>query len=46
MSDLFQMFRKLQSKTKKSLTKVGALFEIVEDIVGDIVEGIADVDFD
>ena len=41
MNVLQRMFKRLQNKTKKVLTKVGALFEAL----GEIIEE-ADVDFD
>jgi len=34
------MFKKLQNKTKKALTKVGALFEVL----GEIIEEVMDAD--
>lgn len=38
------MFRNLRSKTKKALTKVGALLEAFAETVGDLVDD--DLDFD
>jgi hypothetical protein len=40
------MFKKLQNKTKKALKEVRALFKTLGEIVGEIVDGITDIDFD
>ena len=40
MNVLQRMFKRLQNKTKKALTKVGALFEaFIEAIGGELVDG-------
>lgn len=46
MNDLSQMFKKLQNKTKKALTKVGAFVEASIEVVGELVDDISDIDFD
>jgi hypothetical protein len=40
------MFKNLQSKTKKALTKVGALLEASMEVVEEVVDDIPDLDFD
>jgi len=40
------MFKRLQSKTKKALTKVGAFIEASIEAVGEVVDDIPDIDFD
>jgi len=40
------MFKRLQSKTKKALTKVGAFIEAFAESVGELLDDIPDIDFD
>lgn len=40
------MFKNLQSKAKKVLTKVGAFIEASIEVVGEVVDDIPDLDFD
>lgn len=40
------MFKRLQSKTKKAIAKVGAVLEAIAEGIGDLVDGIEDLDFD
>ena len=40
------MFKKLKSKTKKALTKVGAFIEASVEVAGDLVDDLPDIDFD
>ena len=40
------MFKKLQNKTKKALTKVGAFVEASIEAMGELVDDISDIDFD
>ena len=42
MRSLFLMFRNLRNKTKKALTKVGALLTTLVETIGDL----DDLDFD
>ena len=44
MNALQKMFKRLQSKTKKALTKVGAFIEASIEAVGELID--ADIDFD
>lgn len=40
------MFRNLQNKAKKALTKVGAFIEASIEVIGEVVDDIPDMDFD
>ena len=40
------MFKKLKSKTKKALIKVGAFIEASVEVAGDLVDDLPDIDFD
>jgi hypothetical protein len=40
------MFKRLQNKTKKALTKVGAFIEASIEAIGELVDDISDTDFD
>lgn len=44
MNALQKMFKRLQNKTKKALTKVGAFIEASAEVIGELVD--ADTDFD
>lgn len=46
MRNLSLMFKNLQSKAKKALTKVGAFIEASIEVVGEVVDDIPDMDFD
>ena len=46
MNALQKMFEKLQNKTKKALTKVGAFIEASIEVIGELVDDISDTDFD
>jgi len=46
MRNLSLMFKNLQSKAKKVLTKVGAFIEASIEVVGEVVDDIPDLDFD
>jgi len=46
MRNLSLMFKSLQSKAKKALTKVGAFIEASMEAVGEVVDDISDLDFD
>ena len=40
------MFKRLRSKTKKAIAKVGVIIEAVAEGIGDLVDGLEDFDFD
>ena len=40
------MFKRLQSKAKKAIAKVGTVLEAVAEGIGDLVDGLEDLDFD
>ena len=40
------MFKRLRSKTKKAIVKVGAVLETIAEGVGDLVDELEDLDFD
>jgi hypothetical protein len=40
------MFKRLQNKTKKALTKVGAFIEAFIEAVGELIDDVPDIDFD
>lgn len=46
MNALQRMFKRLQSKTKKALAKVGAFIEASVEVAGELVDDIPDIDFD
>lgn len=46
MNVLQRMFKKLQNKSKKALTKVGAFIEAFAESVGELINDIPDIDFD
>lgn len=40
------MLRKLRSKTKKAIAKVGIVLEAIAEGIGDLVDGLENLDFD
>ena len=46
MNALQRMFKRLQSKIKEALTKVGAFIEASAEAVEELIDGISGMDFD